>query len=316
MNEKGLNIKAEDVLITSGSQQGIDLTAKAFLNKGDKVLLENPTYLAAIQICKTYEAEFSPVLSDEQGMLPQNLAKALQENPEKNKIAYLIPTFQNPAGTTMGSERRKEIMELLVKEEITIVEDNPYGELNYSGEEFPLLKSFDKEGQVIYLGSFSKIISPGLRVGFAIASPEVMSKLVIGKQAADVHVSNLSQEIIYEFCNRGYLKPHIEMIKDKYKKKKDLMLECLKKYMPEGVSWIEPQGGLFIWTSLPEGYSGLELFKRAVDKGVAFVPGASFFACGGGENTMRLNFSNSTPEEVEKGCEILGDTIKKFLSER
>lgn len=313
LKAKGIDVKAEEVLITSGSQQGIDLSAKAFLNTGDKVIVENPTYLAALQIFKTYQGQFAVVEGDEAGVLPTVLEATLEKEKEKSKLLYLIPTFQNPTGITMSKERREEIVKLTNKYDITIIEDDPYGDLRYSEEVIPPLKAFDQTGQIIYLGSFSKIISPGLRVGYAVAPKEVLTKLVIGKQATDVHTPNLSQAIVYEFLKRGLLEEHIKKIRAQYKAKRDLMLKCLNDYFPPEISWTIPGGGLFIWVELPEGVASVELLQEAVKEKVAFIPGHSFFATGGGENTVRLNFSNASAEEITNGMKKLGQVIDKFL---
>ena len=313
LEEKGIKALPEEVLILSGSQQGIDLMAKSFINVGDSVIVENPTYLAALQIFKTYEAQFTIADVDAEGINIESLRKALETNQERNKLLYLVPTFQNPTGLTMSAQRRQEVMELVTNYEITVIEDDPYGSLNYSGEKIPALKSFDKNGQSVYLGSFSKIISPGLRVGFAVGPKEIINKMVIGKQATDVHTSNLSQMIVYEFCKRGLLAPHIDRINSGYKEKRDLMLKCMEEYFPAEVKWTTPAGGLFIWAEMPQGVSTVKLLEEAIKEKVAFIPGNSFFASGGGENTMRLNFSNASPESIEKGMKKLGGVITNFL---
>jgi len=310
---KGIKALPEEVLILSGSQQGIDLAAKSFINTGDRVIVENPTYLAALQIFKTYQAQFTIADVDDEGINIESLKKALESDAERNKLLYLVPTFQNPTGLTMSAKRRQEVMELVSNYEITVIEDDPYGSLNYSGEKIPALKSFEKDGQTVYLGSFSKIISPGLRVGYAVAPKEILNKMIIGKQATDVHTSNLSQMIVYEFCRRGLLDQHIAKINAVYKEKRDLMLKCMEEYFPANVEWTNPVGGLFIWAELPQGVSTVKLLEEAVKEKVAFIPGNSFFATGGGENTMRLNFSNASSEDIEKGIKKLGGVIGKFL---
>lgn len=313
LKKKGINVTLDEVLIISGSQQGIDLTAKTFLNVSDKVIVENPTYLAALQIFKTYQAQFTIAQVDEEGININSLKEALEKDTDRNKLIYLVPTFQNPTGLTMSKERRQQVMELVKNYDITVVEDDPYGSLKYTDEEIPALKAFDKTGQVIYLGSFSKIISPGLRVGYVVASKEIINKLVIGKQATDVHTSNLSQVIVYEFCKRGLLEPHIDKIRVAYKEKRDLMLKYMTEYFPKEINWTIPAGGLFIWAELPAGVSSVDLLKEAIKEKVAFIPGNSFFASGGGENTMRLNFSNASHEEIKVGIEKLGRVVSKFL---
>ncbi|MFZ5944400.1 MAG: PLP-dependent aminotransferase family protein [Bacillota bacterium] len=316
LGEKGIRATADEVLILSGSQQGIDLAAKAFLNTGDKVIVENPTYLAALQIFKTYEAQFTIAEVDSEGVSIDSLKQALSKEQDAAKLLYLVPTFQNPTGLTMSETRRKEVINLVKDYNITVVEDDPYGSLNYTGESIPALKSFDQNGQSVYLGSFSKIISPGLRVGYAVAPKEILNKMIIGKQATDVHTSNLSQMIVYEFCKRGLLEPHINKIIAAYKEKRDLMLKCMEEYFPAEVTWTKPAGGLFIWARLPEGVSSTDLLQQAVKEKVAFIPGNSFYATGGGENTIRLNFSNASKADIEKGIQKLGGVINNYLQSK
>ncbi|MFZ5753530.1 MAG: PLP-dependent aminotransferase family protein [Bacillota bacterium] len=312
VKEKGIEAEAADVLIISGSQQGIDLLGKTFINPGDGILLENPTYLAAIQIFNVYQGKFNLVNTDEQGLIPASLRAAAEKS--TNKLVYLVPTFQNPTGTTLSLARRREIAGMLEELGLVLVEDDPYGDLRYSGDPLPAIKAYDQQNRVVYLGSFSKIISPGLRVGFAIGPREILGKMVIGKQTTDVHTSNLSQMIIYEFCRQGLLTPHIASVREKYGRKRDLMLELLDKYFPEEVTWTKPEGGLFIWAELPQGVSSTELLQEAVKEKVAFIPGDCFFPAGGGENTIRLNFSNASPEEIETGISRLGKVMKKYLT--
>jgi 2-aminoadipate transaminase len=284
---------------------------KTFINPGDGILLENPTYLAAIQIFNVYQGKFNLVDTDEQGLIPASLRAAAEKS--TNKLVYLVPTFQNPTGTTVSLSRRQEIAGILEELGLVLVEDDPYGDLRYSGEPLPAIKAYDQQNRVVYLGSFSKIISPGLRVGFAIGPGEILGKMVIGKQTTDVHTSNLSQMIIYEFCRQGLLTQHIAGIREKYGRKRDLMLELLDKYFPEEVTWTKPDGGLFIWVELPQGVSSTKLLEEAVKEKVAFIPGGCFFPLGGGENTIRLNFSNASFEEIETGIKRLGKVMKKYL---
>ncbi|MDW7730319.1 MAG: PLP-dependent aminotransferase family protein [Bacillota bacterium] len=312
MAAKGVNTVIEEVLITSGSQQGIDLLSKVFIDSGDGVILENPTYLAAIQIFNLYGARFSPGESDDLGFIPQSLNKAIENN--ISKLLYLVPSFQNPTGISLARERRQELAELLSRFDIVMIEDDPYGDLRYSGEAIIPVKSFDKDRRIVYLGSFSKTISPGLRVGFAVGPKDIIRKMVIGKQASDVHSCNLAQAMIYEFCAQGLLKPHIESLIVNYRKKRDLMLKMINKYFPPSTSWTIPEGGLFIWAKLPDGASASDLFKLAIEEKVAFIPGNNFYASGGGENSLRLNFSNASEEQIEDGINRLGRALDKYLS--
>ncbi|MBW6462941.1 MAG: PLP-dependent aminotransferase family protein [Firmicutes bacterium] len=312
MAAKGVNTVIEEVLITSGSQQGIDLLSKVFIDSGDGVILENPTYLAAIQIFNLYGARFSPGESDDLGFIPQSLNKAIENN--ISKLLYLVPSFQNPTGISLARERRQELAELLSRFDIVMIEDDPYGDLRYSGEAIIPVKSFDKDRRIVYLGSFSKTIAPGLRVGFAVGPKDIIRKMVIGKQASDVHSCNLAQAMIYEFCAQGLLKPHIESLIVNYRKKRDLMLKMINKYFPPSTSWTIPEGGLFIWAKLPDGASASDLFKLAIEEKVAFIPGNNFYASGGGENSLRLNFSNASEEQIEDGINRLGRALDKYLS--
>jgi len=307
----GITAKAEDVLITSGSQQGIDLIAKALLDPGDKVVVESPTYLAAIQIFRTYEATFAVTHNDHAGVFVDELEEVVAR--EQPKLVYLVPTFQNPTGITLSLARRQTLGEMLQRHEVILIEDDPYGRLNFSGELLPAIKSFDTSNQVAYFGSFSKIVAPGLRVGFAIAPAPLLRKMVIGKQGTDVHTSNLSQAMVYEFCRRGLLTPHIASIAAAYNKKLKVMQECLP-LLPVGIKWTRPEGGLFIWGELPVDIDAVELLQVAVREKVAFIPGESFFVEGGGKNTLRLNFSNATEENIRLGIARLARALADFRS--
>lgn len=309
--EKGIRAKAEDVLIISGAQQGIDLAAKAMLNPHDKVAVESPTYLAAIQIFKTYEASFVVAEGDMAGLDVDRLENLIVA--EKPKLIYLVPTFQNPTGRTLPLQRRKAVADLLSRHEVVLIEDDPYANLRYSGEALPAIMSFDQSEQTVYLGSFSKLISPGMRVGFAIARGGLFRKLVIGKQGTDVHTSNLSQVIIHEFCSRGYLDAHLQKICRIYDEKRVRMQEMVAKYMPENITWTSPEGGLFLWGELPAGVDSKRLLEAAVKERVAFIPGESFYVQPIGENTMRLNFSNAKLEDIEIGIARLAGVLRQFM---
>lgn len=294
----GVTAKPEDVLITSGSQQGIELLAKAMLDPGDKVLMESPTYLAAIQIFRSYEASFAVIHGDDEGVDVDRLDEVLRR--EKPKLVYLVPTFQNPTGITLSLKRRQQLGKLLASHNAIVIEDDPYGNLRFRGQSVPAIKSFDESGRVVYLGSFSKIISPGLRVGFAIAPAHVLRKMTICKQGMDVHTSNLSQAVVYEFCKRGLLESHIAKITEQYGKKLKVMREC-QKMLPSDIRWADPEGGLFLWAEFPQHVNTTELFEKAVREKVAFVPGDSFFVEGGRTNTARFNFSHASEENIREG---------------
>lgn len=311
LSKKGMKVGVENTLIISGSQQGMDLVAKAFLNPGDKVVVENPTFLASMQAFKSYQASCVPISIDEDGMQVDRLEEILVN--EKPKLIYTIPSFQNPTGGTMTLERRKKLVELSAKYNVAVIEDDPYGALRYEGEELPTLKALDQAGNVIYLGSASKIVAPGLRIGWAVADPEIIGKMVVCKQASDVHSSNLSQYIVHNYCAKGVLDAHIEKICQNYRIKRDAMVTAMSKYFPSEAHWNVPKGGLFLWVTLPEGVNTKEILELALTQKVAFIPGAPFYVNNEGENTLRLNFSNASLDSIEVGIQRIGEAIKNFL---
>lgn len=309
----GVTASSQEMFIISGGQQGIDLSCKAFINKGDTILVERPTYLAALQIMSTYEADVHSVEMDEEGMLPDALEESIRRY--KPKLVYTVPTFQNPTGRTTILERRKGLLELAEKYDFLIIEDDPYSQLRYSGTPVATIKSMDTTGRVIYLTSFSKIISPGLRTGIAVASPAVLRKMIIGKQATDVHTSTLSQAVIDGFLREGLLPAHIARSNSIHKERKDKMMDMLEKHFPADVQYTRPEGGLFIWAALPEYINTTKLLEKATARDVAYIPGTHFYAEGGYDFTMRLNFSNSSLERIEKGmlvlAEVIGESLRK-----
>jgi len=316
----GIKIKPENVLITSGSQQALDLIGKILINPGDRILVEQPTYLGALQAWNAYGAEYVTVPSDEDGMITSELRNALRMGP---KFIYVLPNFQNPSGTTLTLERRNELVEIAGEFGVPIIEDDPYGQLRFEGEHIPSVALLDScqqpdnghyTGNVIYLSTFSKILAPGIRLAWVIAPSEVIHKLVQAKQGADLHTATFNQAIAYEVGRSGFIDEHVKLIRTVYKERRDVMLASLEKHMPPGVSWTHPKGGLFLWASLPEPLNTVDIFEAAVKEKVAFVPGTSFYALGGGENTMRLNFSNSSPEKIEEGISRLGKVVKKQLA--
>jgi 2-aminoadipate transaminase len=309
--DRGIQATRDNVLVLSGGQQGIDLSAKVFLNPGDNVLLERPTYLAAITIFKAYEVGFRPVASDEQGIIPESLEEAILKY--KPKMLYVVPTFQNPTGVTIPAERRKAIAEIAGKYGVIVVEDDPYALLRYDGDPIPSIASYDTAGVVIHVNSFSKIVSPGLRVGYAVAAPQIKDLLTQAKQTADFHTSNLSQRMIYEFCTRGMLEPHLATVRETYKAKRDAALRAMEKYFPEGVHWTHPDGGLFVWVTLPEHIDTGKLMATAAEHKVAFIPGTPFYFDDTGKNTMRINFSNADFEMLDEGLARLGDVIREAM---
>ena len=302
-----LQLDLPSVLPVTGSTQAMDLLCKALLHPGERISVENPSFLGNLQCMKLYEAELVPVNSDEEGLDPDHLEHLIQET--KPKLIYTIPTFQNPTGRTLSLSRRKRVAELANQYGVVVAEDDPYRDLRYRGRELPTIKSFDENGWVVFLGSFSKVISPGLRVGYMAGDAGILRKCTIGKQSSDVHTANLSQAIVDQFLRQDLLADHIRRISAAYAQQCDAMLSHLASF-PAGVSYTRPEGGLFIWVELPEGLNAKELLNQAIEQKVAFVPGTHFFADGGHENTLRLNFSGSTLTQIDQGMSILKDLIQ------
>lgn len=315
MNEKGkTNVKAEDILVTSGSQQALDFAGNVFLDEGDIVLCESPSYLGALNALKGYKPRIMEVPTDKEGMITEGLEKILKEN-DIVKFIYVIPDFQNPTGVTWSLDRRKKFMEVVNKYEIPVIEDNPYGELRYEGEFLPALKSFDTKGLVIYLGTFSKIFCPGYRLGWTCASKDILQKFITCKENSDLQTSTIGQRELSKYIDDYDLDEHVEKIKSTYKKRRDLMLDCMEKEFPEGVSFTHPHGGLFTWVKLPEKLNAQDLMKKCVENKVAYVPGGFFFPEGNKENYFRLNYSSSKEEKIVEGIKRLGDVLKEALNE-
>lgn len=318
--QPGVKIAPENVLITSGSQQALDLLGKILINRGDRILVESPTYLGALQAWNPYGAEYVTVPMDEYGMMTDALEEALRSGP---KFIYALPTFQNPTGVTLSLERRMKLIELADRYGVPIIEDDPYGQLRFEGEALPPVVSLDGQfrqngdpcyqGNVIYLSTFSKILAPGLRLAWVIASPEVIKKLIMAKQSADLHTATFNQLVAYEVSKDGFLDRHIKKIQDVYRERRNVMLGAMDAHFPAGVEWTHPEGGLFLWGTMPEELDAAEVFKEAVKQKVAFVPGFSFFPLGGGHNTMRLNFSNATPERIQEGIARLGRALHEMI---
>ena len=307
------NVKPDDILITSGSQQGLDFSGKTFLDKGDGVLCESPSYMGALKAMKAYEPEFIEIATDNDGMKMEELEKVLASN-NKVKLIYVIPDFQNPSGRTWPLERRLKFMEIINKYEIPVVEDNPYGELRFDGETLPSLKSLDTKGLVIYLGTFSKIFCPGYRLGWTCAAPKILEKFNICKQGADLQASTIGQMEVNKFMEMYDLDAHVKKIKECYVKRRDVMLKTMEEEFPEGVEFTHPQGGLFTWVTLPEGIDAGEMAKKCLEKNVAYVPGASFYPNGGVFNTCRLNYSNMPEDKIVEGIKRMGEVLREELS--
>lgn len=301
-----LHCDVPSVLPVTGSTQAMDLLCKALIDPGDNILVENPSFLGNMQCMKLYQANLIPVESDDDGMMMEDLEEKIRKY--HPKLLYTIPTFQNPSGKTLPADRRQKIADLANLYGVVVAEDDPYRDLRYDGTPLSAIKSFDKDGWVMFLGSFSKIISPGLRVGYIAGHPDIIRKCTIGKQSTDVHTANLNQAIVDQFIRRNLLPAHIRNICSNYGTKMRLMLSKLAEF-PDTIRFTKPQGGLFIWVELPEHLNAKELLNKAIEKKVAFVPGTHFCVNGGHENTMRLNFSNSTTEQIEEGMSVLKDLV-------
>ncbi len=309
------DVTMDNICVTTASQQGIDLIGKVFVDEGDTVIVEGPTYLAALQSWNVYGAKFETVPLDDDGMQTDLLEAKIQELHKKGikpKFIYTIPTFQNPAGITMTMARRKKLLEIAHKYEIPIVEDNPYGDLRFTGEHLLPLAALDDKGIVVYLRTFSKILCPGLRLGWIVASKDVINKIRIAKEAADLCTPVLTQAAVAEFVKRGHIQTHVPKIIKSYSAKRQAMIEAMKKYFPEGVKWTNAEGGMFIWATIPGNVDTGELFPKAIEHKVAYILGSAFFPTGEGKNTMRLNFSFPTHEQIDIGIKRLGELLKSL----
>jgi 2-aminoadipate transaminase len=309
--DKGVTATEDGMMIVSGSQQSIDLMCRAFIEPGDVVLVERPTYLAVLHILATHQAKPVGVEMQDDGVDLADLEEKMRAH--RPKILYLVPTFQNPTGRTMSLEKRKAVVALAKKYGVVIIEDDPYRDLRYRGEALPAIHSFDDGAHVVYSTSVSKIISPGMRVGVVVAPPEILRKLNIAKQAVDVHTNLPAQAVIAEVLNRGIVEKRLPAVLEEYKVRMHAMLEALGKYFPQEVKCTQPDGGLFIWLELPEGIDTTAIFPQAVERNVAYVPGAPFFCDGTGQNTMRLNFSASNIERIDRGMAALGGLIGELV---
>jgi len=320
----GIRVKVENVLITSGSQQALDLIGKLFINPGDRVLVEAPTYLGALQAFNVYGADYVSVPSDEDGLCAESLEAPLRSGP---KFMYVLPNFQNPGGTTLSEGRRHQLVLLADRYGIPIIEDDPYGQLRYEGEHLPPLVVLDREnlrrdpgysiGNVIYLSTFSKTLAPGLRLGWIVAPPEVIAKLVQLKQGADLHTSTFGQIVAYEVARDNFLDEHVKVIRRVYRERRDVMLQALSDFFPPEVTWTRPKGGLFLWVALAKGMDAQSLFDAAIRENVAFVPGDSFYAPNGHREDacrqLRLNFSAVDPDRIREGIRRLSVAVEQQL---
>ncbi|MCD6474271.1 MAG: PLP-dependent aminotransferase family protein [Thermoplasmata archaeon] len=316
VKQDGIKAGMENILTTVGSQQALDIVGRIFLNENDVVMVGLPTYLGGINAFLAYGAKLVGVPLDENGMnvdLLEEKIKELKNKGENVKLIYTIPTFQNPAGVELSLERRKRMIEIAEENDLLILEDDPYGKLRFEGEAIPPIKAFDENDHVIYMATFSKILSPGIRLAYVVAPEEIAKKMVLAKQSMDLCTSTLSQTIAYHYIKNGYMKNHLPKIIEMYKRKRDIMLQSLEEYFPPSCKWTHPRGGMFLWVELPEYINTVEMFPEAIEKKVAYVTGKSFFVDGGGLNTMRLNFTNAGDDEIKEGIKRLAEVVKKRI---
>ncbi|MDG6228429.1 MAG: PLP-dependent aminotransferase family protein [Candidatus Thermoplasmatota archaeon] len=314
---KDINCELHDVIVTSGAQQALSLVALCFLDPGDTYLTSAPAYLGAVQAFHAYEANCESIPINSEGIDTDSLRRnieRLRRTGVHPKFLYCVPNFQNPSGETMSLHHRKELLDIASEYDFLIIEDDPYGELVFEGEPIPPIKSFDKRGRVIYISTFSKILAPGFRLGWVVASKEILDKFILAKQATDLCTNTFSQYIAYEYINGGFLDKQVKKIKALYKKNRDVMIEELDKNFPEGVTWTIPKGGMFIWLTLPKTIDTRLMFKKAMAKKIAYVIGEAFYPEGGNYNSMRLNFSYSDEKTIREGVRRLAEVIKEELN--
>lgn len=311
MSEKGIQAGPENIIILSGSQQGLDLAAKVFIEPGDPVVIEEHTYMGAIQVFAAAGARILSVPMDEEGMRLDILEQLISRY--RPKFIYTQPTYQNPSGITMSVARRKDLLRLVYTFHVPVIEDDPYSELCYEGDPVSSLKSLDAADHVIYLSTFSKVLSPGLRLGWLAAPEDLARQLLMAKQLDDLHTNSLGQWAVNEFCRKGVLQGHLKKVRGEYHKRRDAMLASLAEYAPPGLRWSRPAGGYHIWCGLPEGVSADQLLARSVEKKVAFVPGGLFYADSGGKDKFRLSFSRCSPEKIRDGILIICEVLREML---
>ncbi len=301
----GTSFCDDNIMITHGSQQALDLSGKVFLDEDDIVLCESPTYLAAISAFKSYGCRFAEVDTDAEGMIISALEKALTEH-KTAKLIYVIPNFQNPTGRTWSLERRQQLAEISAKYNVVVIEDNPYGELRYEGDSLPSVKSFDRSGNVICTGTFSKIFCPGYRIGWIAGERDVISKYVLVKQGADLQCNTIAQMVIAAYLNQYDIDIHINKIREVYRKRRNIAVRAINEYFPSDIEYTKPEGGLFLWVELNESINTTALLEKCIEHNVAFVPGSSFFPNIHRYNALRLNFSNTQDEKIEEGIARIG----------
>ena len=317
---EGINAKPENLIVTTASQQALDMVGRLFIDASDPVLVEKPSYMGGLQVFKSYGAEFVGVKLEDDGISTEELEEKLswlRTQDEHYKFIYLVPDFQNPSGVTLSAEKRRKVVELSEKYNVAVIEDSPYRQIRFEGTAPDMLYRLDqdirKTTNIISLFTFSKTFAPGLRLGVILAHPQIIRKMEILKQSLDLCTSSLNQLIAVDFLRTGFYETHIEAIKKTYKLKKDTMVAALEKYMPEGVTWTKPEGGLFLWLRLPEEMSADEMFEEALKENVAYVIGSAFHCDGSGKNPIRLNFSYPTPEDIDEGIKRLATAVKKRM---
>ena len=304
MGRRGITCDPDDIFLTSGSQQSLDLLSRAFLNPGDAVVVETPTYLTAIRVFQAVGAEMIAVPMDEGGIVVERLAELFDHY--RPKMLYTIPNFQNPTGVTLAAERRQALAELAARYGVLVVEDDPYGQIRYAGAHLPPIKTYDREGQVIYVGTLSKTVAPGLRVGWAVIEPSLVEPMIAMKQVADTMSSTFDQRLAYEYLRTGTNPAHVAHVREVYRERYQAMDEALHAHMPAGFRWTHPEGGMFLWVTGPDDLNTMALVDEAMARGVLYVPGEDFYPDASGKNTMRLSFSASDPERIRRGIAILG----------
>jgi 2-aminoadipate transaminase len=312
MAAEGMDPDPEDVIVTTGGQQAIDLVTKTVVDPGDPVICEGPTYPGAVPVFCSYEADTHQVAMDSDGVRVdelESLLDRLESAGRRPKFIYSVPSFQNPAGVSLSAERRRRLVEIARQRELLVVEDNPYGLLRYEGEALPPLYQLDGGDYVIYVGTFSKVLSPGIRLGWCVAPPPVMEKIVLGKQAADLCTSTLTQYFVLEYFAEGRWREYIDTLVGIYRSRRDAMLEALERYFPPQAEWTEPDGGLFVWATLPDYIDTADLLAKALRENVAFVPGTAAYVDGRGSSSMRLNFSGSDETEIREGIRRIGKVV-------
>ncbi|MBB3222470.1 aminotransferase-like domain-containing protein [Pseudoduganella umbonata] len=304
LSKDGARIAPEQVLMVSGSQQALDLLGKVLIDEGSRVLVETPSYLGALQAFSVYRPEFASVLTDDDGLVPASIAPVA----EGARLLYSLPNFQNPTGRTLSIARRQELVETCARLGLPLIEDDPYGALSYKGEPLPKMVAMNPDG-VIYMGSFSKVLTPGIRLGYVVAPLPLVRRLELAKQAADLHTAQLTQMVVHEVIKDGFLERHIPTIRELYGNQCQAMLDAMAEHFPAGATWTKPEGGMFIWVTLPKHINAMELLDEAIKQKVAFVPGAPFYANEPETNTLRLSFVTVPPERIRQGIAVLGKLI-------